>query len=59
MNANGDRADHHGEETTLGGATVRASALDLYLPKIREPNEKDLITLFEFEILDVIEGRPN
>ena len=42
-----------------GGATVRASALDLYLPKIREPKEKDLIALFEFEILDKIEGRPN
>ena len=41
-----------------GSATVRASALDLYLPKIREPNEKDLIALFEFEILEEIEGRP-
>lgn len=43
----------------VGGTTVRAPALDLFLPQIREPKEKDLIALFEFEHLEKIGERPN
>ena len=47
------------ERTSSGDAAAAASAYDVIMPKIRQPNEKDIIAKFQFKDLDVIEGEPN
>ena len=42
-----------------GGAVVSPSALDITIPRIEKPKEKDILALFVHQELDAIHGQPS
>ena len=44
-----ERRREDGELGPSGGTTASAQAYDIVIPKIRRPNEKDLIAKFQFK----------
>ena len=53
-----ERRREDGERGPSDGTTASASAYDVVIPKIRKPNEKDIIAKFQFKELDAIESEP-